>query len=352
VQAVLNVCDAICKENIVKKALYSLGGYKPKEIMANYVVSQFKTIYNTETYSFEHTKVGLSTFDNNPCLKLSNIINNDGIFPSDYVGMLPLTTKGSITGYVDGLKKLVIGNPMLEIVLFSGVSGIVLQALGIEDCNIILNFEGNPCIGKSISHHLPLSLFGDAVKLFSTFNNTANRFEEMQTSYKILPFIIDDHLLGFSGLDPKKKAEELSKLIFRMASGRKKGRYKDSLSSNKFYGAILTSTEKPIIPLIDNLDTKGQLLRILEIKCVQGDLTKTAEHSTALEKFYKEYAGVGGEAFGLYFIRNIDSVEGRFEKWRTVVNSRLPNSAEFNRVAKRVALLMTKHSYSILTNDV
>lgn len=177
--------------------------------------------------------------DGNKFFKFSTFIGTDK--SSVYTGDLPIGMAGTKQDFVDGVKRLIEGNPYLELVLLLGFYGILAEELDKPDTILIINFYGDSSIGKSQSSLLPLSMFGQAQELFNSFNNTENKIEKQLSKYHIIPVVIDDVLVSYKGNTRQKAAADMAKLIIRFAAARDKGRLTEAKSKRYFSPVIMTS---------------------------------------------------------------------------------------------------------------
>lgn len=307
------------------------------------VLGYITRLINEREYSYSHTRIGWGYHLGQKMIKLSKLETEKGTIQSRYTGGLNLNQKGSLDGFVQGIKKLVIGNPRLELALISGVCGLVVQELDESDTNIVINFCGKSSSGKTQTTKIPLTLFGDPNKLFMTFNSTENNTEKEMARYQMLPMIMDDKLVGVSTDDSKRQCREIINAIFRYATGHMKGRMNDRDSLSKHYCPIIISTEESITDIMKSTNTKGQFFRMFEIPCQQGELTSSKEHSKQLEQFMRSNYGLAIEAFAQWLMQNNiygDILKDKFYELHDKVVDAFGKVEYADRMANRISVIM------------
>lgn len=265
-------------------------------------------------YLFKHKTIGWGSIEEDynvfkQEIRLHDIYTAEGNLGSEYIGELKpdLGKKGTIDGYLKGLKELVIGNPKLELAIIIGFSGFITQALkieGVHDSNILINFTGKTSSGKTTTTKLALTPFGKSDKLLKSFNTTQAKSEVDMNVYGVIPYIIDDKLVGID-LNNKRDVNSIVAEIMSISQGKIKERH-NSNEGGEFYCPVLMSSEESIAEAISEAKVKGSYYRFLEIEC-NNDLTKDGDHANKLDKFMSENYGEAGEVFAKHLISNYDT---------------------------------------------
>lgn len=274
-------------------------------------------------------------------IRLQDIYTKDGSLGSEYCGELKdkIDRKGTLKSYVEGIRKLVIGNSKLETALVTGFSGFITQALDIEqvdDCNIVLNYTGKTSKGKTTTSKLALTPFGKPKNLIRNFNETIASSEISMASFGIIPYIMDDKTAGYD-INQKSNKNNLIKEIMALSDGDVKRRFNDR-EDKRFYCPVVMSTEESIADAISDTTKKGAYYRFIEIEC-NNDLTDSGEHAEQLDEFMDTNYGEAGEEFAKYLIGRYDTETLVREYLATVKDIR--NKKGINhRAAKRIAVII------------
>jgi len=348
--------NGVCEnEEYVRQALLNMGFLDKNGEVAEVVMNVVKEKIQNRRYILQYFKIGWGMYKGKPIFKLFRIHNAAGAGESEYVGKLKINKKGDLDGYVNGLKKLVVGKPKLELALIVGVYGILLQLLELPDCNLIINFYGKSTntnyndtsgIGKSTAVKLCLMLYGYAYELFKTYNATDNKIEAEMAKHVVVPYVIDDKLVTSIGTSKRRLVSELVKFVFRFVSGQVRGRLNDSKyeSYEKIYSPTIITAESAIADKMIGVDASGQFSRVIEIPCSRGELTGSKEHCEQLEEFISSYAGIGGEAFIEFLFREgllAQILKEKYEAWVKMINAGvLGRSYIGSRVANKVSIIM------------
>jgi len=124
--------------------------------------------------------------------------------------------------------------------------------------------------GKTLSNKIALSLFGNPEELFSTLNSTNINVEGEVLERKDTVVLLDEE--GTHSPDDKKSAEHLVNLIYRLSSGRERGRAKitgNPRQRRKYRGIILFTSERSFKTLLFSGTTSrpklGTLRRIITV---------------------------------------------------------------------------------------
>jgi hypothetical protein len=302
-------------------------------------------INNEDCFVKKHCNIGWDSIQDEDEsiqeIRLQDIYTKEGAIDSEYCGELrdKVGIKGTLESYIEGIKKLVIGNPKLEVALVAGFTGFLTQAMHIEkedDCNIVFNFTGKSSKGKTTTTKLALTPFGRPQDLMRNFNETQARSEVSMESYGIIPYIMDDKLTGY---DVNKRADIKSIVteIMALSEGNVKRRYGDK-KDGKFYCPVLMSTEESIADAISNTTKRGSYYRFLEVECL-NDLTKDGEHAEQLDRFMSKNYGLAGEVFAEYLIERY-TTESLVDEYMGFVANIRKESCCSHRVAKRKGVIL------------
>lgn len=185
-----------------------------------------------------------------------------------------------------------------SLVLSAAVSGIVRQlACDDNDTNINLNIVGKAGSGKTTLERLVLSFFGEPAKLMGTFQDTDSAMEEIRASRVVLPYVVDDRLLGIDAQNDKNKAKELFLVIFKQANMTVKKRFGAQFknSDQNIYGAIISSSVEEMLDTIISVygdKDLGQYRRFIEL--IYEDEESIFQHGDNQVKFVNSCANVQG----------------------------------------------------------
>ena len=292
-----------------------------------------------EKYTSTRFHTGIGWFHNHHELMFmyNSVATATKDLAAEYRGKLDLKQQGNLKDYIEGIQKLVVPYPKLFTVFVAGASGIVTQALQYPDTNILVNICGTSGCGKTTAGNTALSFWE---KASAVGFNTLNRTEELLSQRFIMPTPLDDMMSACSSSNERVRQKEILDMIFRLSTGKVKGRMRQS--DSKFYGAILASSETSIINKTLNSDTSGQLFRMIELKVKKGELTKDAEHAKKLDKLNKMHYGLGAFKLGRYMLQN-GYTGGKLEDLyynqysSLMMDKRL---AKHQRAINRIAILM------------
>lgn len=338
--------------------LLNMGYVKEDDIMQNTAIAIQKEVreqLESKKYGLMHEFIGWGEYKRKKVFKLFQMENEEGHIESKYVGNLKLEKRGELRGYINGLKKYVVGKAKLEIAFITGVYGILLQNLELSDCNLLMVLYGKSDnkdkkdtsgLGKTTASKLCLTLFGFASELFETYNATDNKIEAQMAEHIVIPNVIDDKMVSSIGLTKKRLKADLLKFVFRFVSGQVKGRLNDSenKASYKIFAPTIITAEESIVEKMIGAETNGQFSRIIEIPCKRGELTNSREHCRQLENFMSNYAGVGAEAFVQWILKkglHGNKLKEKYEEWIEKINYGVLGTTDMgSRVANKVGILM------------
>lgn len=287
-----------------------------------------------------HKAIGWDSYQGDIVFKYTDAVTKQDVLGSRYEGNLPLESKGSLQGYMDGVKRLIVPYPALTIVYLVGASGIITQNLNLHDSNIILNICGESSSGKTTAENVALSFWGNPQELSTSFNSTANRIEQHMAERKIMPVLIDDMLAGNTYSTKRIQQKVINDQIFRYATGKLKGRM--GSQEDRYYGATITSSETSLFEKLNGSETDGQFYRMIELKVNKGDLTQSVTHAKEIERLLRWNYGLGAFEFGKYLIQN-NYIDNALQEMHYDWENELLNDSRLvgkERIAKRLAIIL------------
>ncbi|HAN09597.1 MAG TPA: hypothetical protein DCP90_03175 [Clostridiales bacterium] len=354
----LSLNGAVQSLRYVKEMLLNMGIFEKIDDIAEKIRCTVKSRMKNKIYYLMHETFGWTSVGGKEAFKLFDIQEKRSVTKSEYVAKpkVEIEKLGSLDSYIEGIKRLIIGKPKREICFTLGVYGILLQALKLNDANIIINFYGKVSendsgstsgLGKTTCTKAALIGYGNAHKLIKTYKNTKNKIDIDLLSYQIIPLVLDDVLQMFRNLKARQLAGAIINLIFDLFSGEVKGRigeYAD-ISNLKYHSPILLSTEQSIVDIIKcNKDSMGQYSRFIEVPTSKGELTDSLQHSKELDKFYKNVGGYGAEAFVQFLLDNEmhgEALRKKYDEWyNKLIDGELGETTIGNRQASKVALIL------------
>lgn len=341
----LNMGDMICNTKIavrIKKDFANLG--------CDVSCTEIAQITAAEKYrkgiidQCQHTELGFGEYNGQTVFKWHSIVSTNDEVSSAYLGKVEIGMLGDRETFEEKVRSLICGNSRLELLLVTGVSGLICQALDLPDTNLLINLTGRTSIGKTVSSQLALVSSGNPTKLMVSFNSTDNSIEETMLNYKTVPFVIDDKLARSRGQTQDQLARELMDYVFRMSTSHLKGRMNSNKSFSKIYCPVITSTEESMVNLLRTAgEKKGQFYRIIEIPCEPGQLTNSSEHAIKINEFCTSNYGIAMEYFSKWFMQN--NLYGN-ELYRLYNDFRRQMTTEFRsvdgtgRMANRAAIII------------
>lgn len=230
---IISVNGACENEEYIRQTLLNMTFIDEDGEVSKAIMDYVKRAIKARKFNLIHSIIGWGISKGEIIFKLFRIHNNQGGEYSNYVGNLMIRKKGEHEGYINGLRKLVVGKPKRELAFVTGAYGILLQSLGVPDCNLIINFYGKGTknnkndssgLGKSTSVKLATQLFGNANELFRSHNITDNKSEVEMAEHSVVPYILDDKLVTSIGKSERRLASDLVKFVFRFTTGRVKRR--------------------------------------------------------------------------------------------------------------------------------
>ncbi len=279
-----------------------------------------------------------------PNFYLSDVCTADEEMDSAYQGPLangrrnPIMKKGTLDALIAGLDELVLPYPKITAVLLAGLAGMVNQLIGMLGYNLVVNIVGPSSTGKTTSTKLALSAWGNPLLLESSWDGTMPGHQKALADRVVIPYVIDDALVGLTG-SADDRAEEMRKLVFKLADIKTKTLKREE--KGFFYCTTLMSTEISIFRLMRNLDTNGQLYRLIEIDASEG-MTESAGHANRLHQLAVDNYGLLAPELANYILKKGFTPEDLLVRLRELEQEVLQAKelAGADRIAERIALVL------------
>ena len=279
-----------------------------------------------------------------PNFYLSDVCTADGVMASAYQGSLadsrrnPIMKKGTLEALSAGLDELVLPYPKITAVLLAGLAGLVNQYIGTLGYNLVVNIVGPSSTGKSTTTWMALSAWGNPLLLESSWDATMPGHQKALADRVVLPYVIDDALVGLTG-SADDRAAAMRKLVFKLADIKTKALKIEE--KRFFYCTTLMSTEISIFRLMRNLDTNGQLYRLIEIDGSEG-MTKDADHAKKLHQLAADNYGLLAPELANYILKKGFTPEDLLVRLRELEREVLQAKelAGADRIAERIALVL------------
>ena len=242
---------------------------------------------------------------------------------------------GELSQWQEDIKKVVVGNPYLELALAIGamapIAHILMNKKIITEVPLIA-LIGNSTTGKTTSLTLMSSIWFDS-SMISDFNCTQNAFFEQMAQARGLPMLIDEASAVPSW--------DFTNTIYNLPKGRSKLRCSSSgkiVTPLKFSGAIIFTGEKSLLE--QTAKTRGLEARLLELNL---PWTANKKQANDIEKLCRSSYGVAGSHIAEWVIDKQDRLghifDYCFEKL-TVETANLNLDNVTRRLLKFVAMLM------------
>lgn len=265
---------------------------------------------------------------------------------SEYIGPLALRQSGSLEAQIAWLGELVVGFPPTEMGIALGCAAPLLGYVGrytpLEPFTV--HIFGPSSTAKTTTLRAMTSLFGSPENVISdsdvacegllrTWNATENALlAPLRRNFGIVVVFDESGMLS---------ADDVSRIIYKIASGRDKGRLDDQSDLRNALGwrTIVVSTGE------HSLSSRmrragGAQVRLLELGNVVW--SKSPEHANAIRDASQQVYGHVGPAFVRHLMEMNDAeVFERWRQWRAWCLAELDANDHFSaRLADRYALIL------------
>lgn len=328
------------------KALADVGidiRHKKLDVFAESIYVQEKDYLASQTPNYGYKYLGwvqtpLFSGDGSMqwCYKASKILTPTHATMGKYLGNLKINPMGSADEWLDMVKKEVLPNTPMAIVLLVALSSVIVPLLATKYPvgNGIVHLCAVSNAGKSTAGYLATSISGEPflsskkepdennvlvtkLSLLQSFSATENALLGKLAGFNGVPIVLDE--LG------KYRGKDLKSLIFDVFDGNSKSRMTKDFSIEElpgFCGTVITMGETSIL---DKTSAKleGLYNRVFQIK---EKLTTSAENSKAIKKVCMEHNGRIAPRFANYILKNgcVDFVAEKYEKWIETLSTTLP----------------------------
>lgn len=257
-----------------------------------------------------------------------------------YRGNLAILKDGILKNYKRMIKREVLGNVNLELMLTLGLSAAIVGYVGkeLDVPNILVHLVGDSSTGKTTAIELALSTFGackhidDKDSLLSTWNATENSLGEFLVGNHGIPIGLDE--LGASQI------KDFTKVIYNFQKGIEKKRMNIETGNNKqksWNTTIISTGEKSILDASDN--STGLGVRVLEFHNVKW--TKSSMNSDNIKRCTKINYGIIGSIFAKKMLKKSkQSIIKDIKKIRNSISPELENECVGKRISMILALIV------------
>ena len=299
-----------------------------------YLVDAIKTTHNT---------LGFSTYNGKLIFKHYNAIGLE----STYSGPYDVRPRGSYGDYMRMVKDEVLGNPLMEFILVSGLSSVLLAYLSDEYSldSLVIHLVSDSTTGKSTALKLAASLWSvtdvKADSLFSSYNGTNNAILNKLTGFFGIPYCLDE--ISMSSMP------NYTSFTYSLVNGTDKERLtKDSklMEKKSWLVTLLSNGERSITGLSSK--NKGIAARVFEIK--NETFTKNAENAETIQRVIQKNYGLVGPKYAEYILSlKKEDICKRFEEIRedfsNLVETTQSTDELFKRRTLKFAILLLTAEY-------
>lgn len=256
-----------------------------------------------------------------------------------YNGNYDIQPRGKLTDFQKYLKKLIIGNTPLEVVVTLGLSACVVGYIRLHTSvsNLICSIHGKTTTGKTTAAKLAISMGGDPycgddkISLAGTCYTTVNAMYGQLRGNHGYPMLFDE--LGSIG-----KSTDTEQMLYCLAEGEDKKRMTKSGEIRlleKWSTAIIFTSEHP---MLDSEVESGLNVRVLDFADVKW--TKSAKQARKIEMFSKAFAGLGIDILASYMLNNTSQIYQSYESYVSEISERLKVDSSLKvRTSKPIAIL-------------
>lgn len=329
------------------KALASVGldiRHKMLDVFAESIYNQEKAYLKTKSPDYGYEYLGwiqTPLFNANGsfewCYRASKIITPTHANTGQYLGNFKIKPMGNFDVWLDMVKKEVLPNTPMAIVLLVALSSVTLPLLVSKYPvgNGIVHLCAVSNAGKSTAGYLAASISGEpflSSKNEPDENNVLVSRMSLLQNYSATENALLGKLAGFNGvpivLDElgKYRGKNLKELIFDIFDGNGKSRMSKDLKVGElpgFNGTVISMGETSIL---DKASAKleGLYNRVFEIKT---KLTTSPENSKTIKKVCMANNGEIAPRLAKYILDNgcVDMVSEKYEKWVDKLSSALPS---------------------------
>lgn len=331
------VSHILRRDKITKSGVKELTRYGAPcwDDTAESYVEYFRRKINKIKPQIRYSNIGWGSYQNKEFFRLYNAIGIEGTYNELKYDLKP---KGTLKAWLSMVKKEVIPNKFLALILCIGFAAPLVKVIGEKEHmeTIICNICGLSSTGKTTASKLAVSPFGlpsdDTSGLIKSWYSTdQSMLTDLGGNFGV-PIVIDDTSTAESGKD-------FTQVIYQLAAGKEKNALNSDGTKrpqNEWDTVILTSSEKSIFDQTDN--KQGIRVRLMEIK--EAQITTSAENAEAIEKVILQNYGYPG----IEYIRHIVKIGKKkiYKRWKKVRNdiiSRKKGDRLFKRASVKLALI-------------
>ena len=238
-----------------------------------------------------HSQLGFGKFRGKlEVFKFREIITKDKLFESSYEGAFNLLSSGSIEGWCEGIKSLVVGRSVgLEVIMLTAPSALlnayIGEELGVE--TLTVHVYGPSSTGKTSSLKIASSFACDTSvsedNFYNTWTGTLNSLLNILSNNFGILTIFDD--------TSNATIKDMEGFLYKVSTGRDKRRLSssiDQLKTGRWRTILLSSGEEPLLKGKDPKD--GARMRLLEFSGLE--LTDSPEHAMEINTFVQKNYGL------------------------------------------------------------
>lgn len=293
-----------------------------------------------------YNQLGWCKIDNELAFKGYNLYSEGGGAAS-YVGTYDIMPSEEIEGFKNDLKRIIIGNTPLETAVVIGLSACVVGYISNFAAvdSLICNIYGQSTTGKTTAAKLAISMGGnvdcgkDKNSLSGNCHATKNALLGKLANNFGYPMLFDE--LG--RLD---RNVDITQLIYTIADGTDKSRMNKNSSlkiGDRWATTVIFTGEFSMLE--DKSAPKGTEIRVLSFPYVLW--TKDAEQASEVERFSKEYAGLGISLLAKEIIADSKGFYNAYEKLAIETRAEIPVEEAYKaRIAKSVSILKLTAKYA------
>ena len=296
-----------------------------------------------DTKQYSHSTLGFSRYNGKLVFKHYNAIGIE----STYSGPYDVKPIGSYEDYLKMIKEEVLGNPLMEFILVSGLSSVLLAYLSDEYSldSLIIHLASDSTTGKSTALKLAASLWSvtdvRADSLFSSYNGTNHALINKICGLFGIPYCLDE--ISMSSM------QNFTSFIYTLVNGVEKERLtKDSklMEKKSWIVTLLSNGERSLVGLASK--NKGIAARVFEIKNVT--FTRDAENAENIQRAIQKNYGLLGPKYAEYIMTlKKDDICKRFEEVRenfsALVKTTQATDELFERRTLKFAVLLLTAEY-------
>lgn len=287
------------------------------------------------TKKYTHSSLGFSRYNDKLIFKHYKAIGID----STYNGPYDVRPRGSYGDYMSMVKDEVLGNPLMEFILVSGLSSVLLAYLSDEYSldSLVIHLVSDSTTGKSTALKLAASLWSvtdvKADSLFSSYNGTNNAILNKLTGFFGIPYCLDE--ISMSSMP------NYTSFTYTLVNGVDKERLsKDSklLEKKSWLVTLLSNGERSILGLASK--NKGIAARVFEIK--NETFTRNAENAETIQRVIQKNYGLVGPKYAEYILSlKKEDICKRFEEIREDFSNLVKTTQSTDDLFKRRTLKFT-----------